>query len=124
MGPHSAVLSFANMTFSPFAQTPNELSAAHLVDEVASHPRAAKLISFLSHMSTLDRFNLFPAYSQGFLLFWLGLEANLLSTPANFALWSTQQKYNETTTNMIAGPTIPSQNTGSVNQSSRLGGLD
>jgi hypothetical protein len=37
-------------------------------------------------MSTLDRFNLFPAYSQGFLLFWLGLEANLLSTPTNFAL--------------------------------------
>jgi hypothetical protein len=143
------------MTFSPFAQTPNELSAAHLVDEVASEPRAAKLISFLdnepfpklpgdlekitpdgdltavceigfsganiqkltlesrlddlhnwsngfssnmkgkrsdresggpSHMSALDRFNLFPAYSQGFLLFWLGLEANLLSTPTNFAL--------------------------------------
>jgi len=154
-GPHSAVLSFVNMTFSPFAQTPNELSAAHLVDEVAADPRAAKLISFLdnepfpklpgdlekitpdgdltavyeigfsganiqkltlesrlddlhngsngfssnmkvnratvksggpSHMSTLDRFNLFPAYSQGFLLCWLGLEANLLSTPTNFAL--------------------------------------
>jgi hypothetical protein len=37
------------MTFSPFAQTPNELSAAHLVDEVASEPRAAKLISFLDN---------------------------------------------------------------------------
>jgi hypothetical protein len=68
------------------------------------------------------RSNLFPVYSL--FLFWLGLDANLLSDSTNFALWSIQQKYNETTTNIIAGTTIPSQNTGSVNQSSRPAGLD
>jgi hypothetical protein len=73
------------MTFSPFAQAPNELSAAHLVDEVASDPRAAKLISFLDN----EPFPKLPGDLE-----------------------------------KIAGPTIPNQNTGSVNQSSRPSGLD
>jgi outer membrane autotransporter protein len=51
VGPAIGLAVISTIDFATFAQTPNELAAANLLDQVALDPRAAKLISFLDKES-------------------------------------------------------------------------